>query len=250
MGAVRLAPLGSRSLPALKAFLRGEQYSRRSLWDSALVQYDQTLALDSTFALAHRRMSWVLGWNSAGSARYRPGEEYLRWAVTLNHGLAPRDSLLLVVDSLGLLGLHIDSPTYFDSKRRLSATLAEAQRRYPGDPEIWYSVGEGLYHFQNPDEATEVETLDAFDRAIALDSAFAPAYFHTPGLAIAIDQGDPDRAQHYLAAYLRLNPRDDNSAPLRLTATLLDPPRQGPLRRLGSSTRPPPVCSGAPVSST
>ncbi len=57
IGAVRQVSIGSRSLPALKAFLYGEQFYRRGLWDSALVYYDQAIAQDSTFALAYRHMS-------------------------------------------------------------------------------------------------------------------------------------------------------------------------------------------------
>ena len=55
IGAVRQVSIGSRSLPALKAFLQGEQFYRRGLWDSALVYYDQATAQDSTFGLAYRR---------------------------------------------------------------------------------------------------------------------------------------------------------------------------------------------------
>jgi hypothetical protein len=36
----RTTSLGSASLPALKAFLRGEQWFRRASWDSALASYD------------------------------------------------------------------------------------------------------------------------------------------------------------------------------------------------------------------
>jgi serine/threonine-protein kinase len=58
--------MGSRSLPALKAFLQGEQFYRRGLWNSALARYDQAVAADSTFALPLSRMKW-----GAGRARRR-----------------------------------------------------------------------------------------------------------------------------------------------------------------------------------
>jgi eukaryotic-like serine/threonine-protein kinase len=227
VGAVRQSPLGAKSLPALKAFLQGEQFYRRGLWDPALSHYDRAIALDSGFALAHRRMGWVIGWGSPGVVPYKSGDEYVRHAAALNHGLAPRDSLLIVGDTLflatGEADWEVPDAQYFANRRRLFATLAEAQRRYPGDPEVWYALGEALYHNQNPAVATEEETLDAFDRAIALDSAFAPAYFHVPGLAIATDLGDPARARRYLTMYRRLNRSDVNSSPLRLTERLLEP---------------------------
>jgi serine/threonine-protein kinase len=231
VGAVRQSPMGAKSLPALKAFLQGERFYRRGLWDSAMPQYDRAIALDSTFALAYRRMGWIIGWGSPGAAVYTPGEEYARRAAALNRGLAPRDSLLILADTLFLAvgEAHWDAhePHYFANRRRLFATLAEAQRRYPGDPEVWYALGEARYHIRDPVVTTDEETLDAFDRAIALDPAFAPAYFHTPELAIAIDLGDPGRARRYLAAYLRLDPKDANTSPLRLAASMLDPQQAG-----------------------
>jgi tetratricopeptide (TPR) repeat protein len=141
-------------------------------------------------------------------------------------------SLLIVADSLVVVGLYDDisgspGPHYFGNKRRVFATLAEAQRRYPGDPEVWFALGEARYHIEDPSVATGAEALDAFDRAIALDSAFAPAYYHTPGLALAVDLGDPQRARRYLAAYLRLNPKDDNTDRLRLMERMLDPLQAG-----------------------
>jgi hypothetical protein len=61
----RATSMGSTSLPALKAFLRGEQWFRRASWDSAFAAYDEAIALDSTFALALWRSSgggWRSGW--------------------------------------------------------------------------------------------------------------------------------------------------------------------------------------------
>src|SRR5206468_10384008 len=69
VGAVRQGALGVRPLPALKAFLRGEQFYRRMLWDSAAAHYDHAIALDSGFALAHYRMAMAVGWNSEQSKR-------------------------------------------------------------------------------------------------------------------------------------------------------------------------------------
>ncbi|HEX3236514.1 MAG TPA: serine/threonine-protein kinase, partial [Gemmatimonadales bacterium] len=58
----RTTSMGSSSLSALKAFLRGEQWFRRAAWDSALAAYDDAIALDSGFALALWRSGQVLGW--------------------------------------------------------------------------------------------------------------------------------------------------------------------------------------------
>ena len=70
LGSVRQVSMGSRSLPALKAVLQGEQFYRRGLWESALARYDQAIAVDSTFALALSRMKWVLYWHPPTAGAY------------------------------------------------------------------------------------------------------------------------------------------------------------------------------------
>jgi tetratricopeptide (TPR) repeat protein len=221
IGAVRHTALGSKSLPALKAFLQGEQFFRRTAWDSALAYYERAIAADSTFALALRRISVVLGWQ-------RVGVDSLSRAFALragdsNHGLAPRESLLVTADSLSAVMYAYPNDTlFFEHLSRLSAVLEETTRRYPDDPEAWYGLGDARYHFWAPGAVRQlVPALDAFDRSIALDSAFAPAYLHPIELAMA--RGDSARGLRYLRAYLALNPTDVDADGLRLAATLLDP---------------------------
>ena len=205
IGSVRHVSLASRSLPALKEFLRGEQFYRRGLWDSALVHYDRAVGQDSSFGLAFRRMALVLGWNPATSGGYRDQEEYRQRAVTLNRGLSPRDSLLFLADSLNNL-----------DHNQAVAVLDDAARRYPDDPEIWYSSGEYRFHDRYGDPAA----LDHFERAIGLDPGFAPAYEHV--VHLEMQRGRPDLALRYAQAYAALDPTDVNAPSLRLVALILD----------------------------
>jgi hypothetical protein len=63
-------------------------------------------------------------------------------------------------------------------------------------------------------------TLEAFERAIALDSGFAPAYDHVFELAMRL--GRPDRAAEYARAYTALNSTGLDAPAVRLTALVLD----------------------------
>jgi tetratricopeptide (TPR) repeat protein len=221
IGAVRQVSMGSRSLPALKAFLQGEQFLRRGLWDSALARYDQSIAADSTFALALQRMDGVLGWNPATAGAYRPFGEYSRRAIQYNHGLSPRDSLLLAADSFRIAAeTATEAGAYVRFFYRSVAALEEAVRRYPGAPEAWYALGEARYHAPRPLVAPPATVFKTFARTIALDSGFAPAYEHMPGLALRL--GRPDLARHYANAYVSLDPTARNSSDTRLVALLLD----------------------------
>jgi len=224
IGAVRHVSIGSRSLPALKAFLYGEQFYRRGLWDSALVYYDQAIAQDSTFALAFRQMARVLGWHPASSDAYRPGEEYGRRSVTLGRGLPLRDSLLIAADSFEIASQDATDPAdLIRFSYRKNSILEEAVRRYPGDPEVWYELGDARYHNNPPLGGVPGPALEAFDHAIALDPGFAPAYEHTIELAIRLNRSD--LARKYADAYLRLDPTDVNAPASRLAALMLDPAR-------------------------
>ncbi|HEX5575467.1 MAG TPA: protein kinase [Gemmatimonadales bacterium] len=216
IGSVRHVSLASRSLPALKEFLRGEQFYRRGLWDSALVHYDRAVAQDSTFGLALRRMVFVLGWGPATSGEYRDQEEYRQRSVKLNHGLSPRDSLLFLADSLN----NLSHPSeLFSDHHQAVAVLEEAARRYPSDPEIWYTLGEYRHHDEPPIRDYPA-ALDAFERAIRLDSGFAPAYEHV--VQLEIQRGRPDLALRYARAYPASDSTDVNAPSLRLVALVLD----------------------------
>jgi serine/threonine-protein kinase len=224
IGAVRQVSIGSRSLPALKAFLYGEQFYRRGLWDSALVYYDRAIAQDSTFALAYRRMASVLGWHPASSVSYLPAEEYTRRSIAINHGLPPRDSLLIAADSFAIAGEGATDPAdliRFSYRNR--STLEEAARRYPADAEVWYELGDARFHGDRAMGGVPAAALEAFDRAIALDPGFAPGYEHVVNLALRLNR--IDLARKYADAYLRLDPTDVNAPAIRLAALMLDPKR-------------------------
>jgi DNA-binding SARP family transcriptional activator len=211
-------------LEALKAFLRGEQFYRHSRWDSARVYYERAISLDSTFALAWKRLGNVSGWQrlTVDSVSLT----YLLRAGTLNQGLSPADSLLVLTDSLtAAANLTNSAREEWSHLRRLFATLEEARERYPHLPGIWLAIGEAGYHFGTgpvigmPDK----EILAAFDTAIALDSAFAPAYIHATELSFTL--GDPARGLRYARKYLALNPEEPLHRGVDLILRLVGPNR-------------------------
>jgi len=218
IGAVSRTNLGASSLPALRAFLEGEQHFRRSEWDSAVAGYQRAIDLDTTFALALYRAGIALGWLSTASDSLSTA--YLERAAIHNRGLPTRDSMLIVAESLttALDGGETE-PEYWALYRRLYATVNEAARRFPHDPEVWYEYGDVRYHY--PQFSSIAEMREAFDRSIALDSAFAPAYIHPVELALQL--GDPEAARRYLDRYMALRPRDIYADAMRLTRRLLDP---------------------------
>jgi serine/threonine-protein kinase len=221
IGATRSSGLGSRSLPALRAFLRGEQHFRRTEWDSALVSYERAIAEDTSFALAHWRLGTVRGW-VFGIGDSLSHAYFLR-AGELNHGLAPRESLLVVCDSLmGTLDAGETPDSAAEANlQRLFRSAEHVTRRYATDPESWVALGEARNHFGDGRGVTPELTREAFDRAITLDSAYAPAYIHAVELAVAME--DRAAARQYAARFLALKPGGEHALTMRAAAMLLDP---------------------------
>ena len=222
IGLVRGTPLGSNSLPALKAFLQGEQFLRRSQWDSAIVYDQHAIALDSGFALAWSHAGLAAGW--AHSAGDTLSLTYKLRAGTLNHGLAPRESLIVQSESLGAVvygGGDQLGGRAFPYARRMLATLTDAVRRYPTDPELWYMLGDATYHVGDYAGLDRRSSLDAFDRSIALDSAFTPSYVHA--IKLALDLRGPEAARRYSRGYLRAGATGYYATSTELILRLLDP---------------------------
>ncbi|HEX6105894.1 MAG TPA: serine/threonine-protein kinase [Gemmatimonadales bacterium] len=213
--------IGSRSLPALKEFLQAEQFYRLGRYDSAFTRYERSLTVDSTFVLALRRLDRVRAWLPASSASPPTQVDYLRRAVALNRGLSPRDSALLTADSFRLAA--IDARTADELVANVSArvrVLEQLARRYPDDPEIWYLLGDLRMHGTPPLGGMAAPALEAFDRAIALDSGFAPAYEHV--LELALELGRTERAAEYARAYPAPYAAGLDAASVRLVRMIFD----------------------------
>jgi tetratricopeptide (TPR) repeat protein len=235
IGAIRMTSLGSSSPAALREFLRGEQYMRRGQRDSAAAYYQRALELDSTFALALSQLSFARAAivNIFDSLVL----EYALRAGMLNRGLAPRESLMLVIDSLWSAWSARGSGLLL---RRLFGTLDEAARRYPDDPRAWYRWSDFRMHYPFIAGITDEQVLSGFNRAIELDSLWPFAYEHAGVTALSLNESQD--ALRYEDALLRLTrplPRRDSV--IRLISLLLNPARGGVQeidRVLESSSRP------------
>jgi serine/threonine-protein kinase len=208
VGAVRSASLGSTSLPAIKLFLRGEQFYRAGRWDSTEVYARRAVAVDSNFTLALRRVANASWWDREVDIPmlFRAGAQ--------NYGLAPRESLLVTIDSLWG-ALWEETTPLWPLLRRLDATVRETVHRYPEDPEAWYMLGEMAYHFgdQVSPRRTARAGFEAFAKAIELDSAFGPAYEHIIWLGHLLQE--PETAKKYGEAYLHVGAGPKRSASIR-----------------------------------
>ena len=227
VAAVRRAGIGcpTSSESAKHRYLQAEQFFRQSNWDSAHVAYSDVIASDPKCALAYHRLADVSAWSQ--SADDPMARTYQLNAGRTNHGLAPRDSLLITADSLdaALRILYDDERApgsgFWAIARRMFETLTEASRRYPGDAEVWYALGDARYHWGWSGGTRTPEVLEAFDSAIALDSGFALSYLHAIELAFA--QGDTARGRRYATGYYANRPRGVKADWVGFAMQLIDP---------------------------
>ncbi|MGQ0764239.1 MAG: protein kinase domain-containing protein [Gemmatimonadota bacterium] len=223
IGKVQLESLRSSSLSALKAFLQGEQLARRALYDSAAIYFRRATVLDSTFALAFQRLSFVT--IHQGTAHGQDSLQYI-YAIRagqLNRGLAKRESLLVAVDSMYAalsLGNIRDELQGARIRERLFAALTSATTAYPGDAEIAFRDAYARYGLA--EQGRTLQILATFDRAIALDSGFAPAYIYA--IELAAQLGGRDEAVRRINAYIALNPRGVDGDGMRLAQRLIADP--------------------------
>jgi tetratricopeptide (TPR) repeat protein len=222
------------SLPALKAYLQGEQFYRAALWDSAQTHFERALAVDSTFALAYHRLAAVRRWRDLKDIPDSTTYDLLRRVSRFPRGLGARERLLATVDSLSAEAYFawrraLQSADYAPEEalvHRLFSTLDRALARYPTDAELAFLRAEAHSRFETDVVVGELDdraSLARYDRAIALDSAFAPAYVTPISLAAYLDGAA--NARRYIRGYLSLAPSGPRSQIIRVDDAILDPAR-------------------------
>ena len=194
------------SLPALRAYLEGEQHYRKGRFADAVGSYEKAVAADSTFAIALVRLSEAYGWlESAESDRM---QEIGERAFAQKHRLSPRYQFIM---------------TGWEALNRVSAdgiaSLKEAVRKYPDDAGAWFLLAETYIHVGGGTYGTEDELWEALQRATSLDPSFAPYYVHVAENALL--RGDSALARKTMERYFELGGDTSALKPLKLAIPIL-----------------------------
>jgi serine/threonine-protein kinase len=181
---LRVSGLTTNSLGAMREYLVGEQYYRRSEWDSAGAAFQRAIDQDSTFALAHYRLAMALGWK--GGYGLPRAKQASAAALSYSGRLPPRERALVSVYQL------------FSDGKLSSVDSARAYvAAYPEDIEGWYLLGETQYHTRERTGVDAATIQNSFDKVIAADSTLTPAAIHPIELTLATV--DSVRFGRYLA---------------------------------------------------
>jgi serine/threonine-protein kinase len=199
-----LATLTSTSLPALRSFLNGQWLYRRGRYRDAAQSYASAVDLDTTFALAALRLASASNWFGVPALR----EKGLRLAWAGRARLDPRDRALLDATA---------GPNYPSASSYLD--ILRAKERYvalaPDRADAWFELGDGLFHFGAVVGYADADAraADALERALALDSTYAPAAEHL--LLIEAHQGDTSSVRRLGEHFLSIDPASENADGVR-----------------------------------
>jgi len=191
------ATLAALPLPAIRAQLAGRQAYLRGEYDAAVLHYREVLRSDSSFAPA--------AFGLATAVMHVGSDSLLHHVIVglrgLRRRLAPPELIYLAAfDSL-------DVP----SSDRLKSLMAwnSAVDAAPDRAELWYELGERLFHDGPWTGAPDVldRAKAAFRRAIALEPNFVPALGHL--LDLAASDGNTADVRALGKRYLALDSTGD-----------------------------------------
>lgn len=204
---IDLATLMSDTTAAMRAFLEGEVHFRRFDVGAAEKAYKRAVDADSTFALAHYRLSIVYRWERGGRSRTL-SLQHLRRAVQLADRLPARQAVVV----RAVHGFWHQTPDL------LVELMRQAVQTYPDEAEAWYWLGEGLLH--NLAAMAPAEEIDqAFERAVELDPGNAQYFWHYVELAWTF-HSDSALAAQRLEKFERVAPGDPHAGAGRLALDL------------------------------
>ncbi len=194
-GEQRVADLSSISLRALRAYLEGQASYRRGSYHEAMLQYEQAVDADSSFALAALGLAKSAWWIGELDRRNRG----LLLAFKQGGRLGSRDRALLDVTAASA-----EFPDPASSAVWMTAS-ERAVAAVPDSPEAWFELGDALFH--QGDElgikGAQERAAAAFQRAVVLDSGFAAPLEHLVELAVV--RGDTAEIRQWARLYFAVD---------------------------------------------
>lgn len=166
----------TNSLPALQAYLAGEEAFANSAYTEALEAYRRAVLHDSTFALAWYRIARVSDWTLTPGRSPRAAQMALRYADRL----PARER-----DLTAAWGAYVG-----DHTRSAERLYHRILRDYPDYFEAWYQLGEVLFHQGWLQGHRLLELRQAFERALELKPDHHESRLHLARLAAGEGNAD------------------------------------------------------------
>jgi serine/threonine-protein kinase len=195
----RLAAVTTGSLPALKAYLAGEQAYRAGQYTAAASAFQEATRTDSTFALAFYRLSMAQERLAWADVSQRSADQALHYADRLT---THQRAFLEAVVALR------HGETW-----KSEIMFRELLTAYPDDAEAWYQLGEIEFH-GNPLRGRSMgEARASLSRALELDPGDLGALYHL--LRVAARGERPGELDSLARRLSELSPAGDRTLELR-----------------------------------
>ncbi|UCE02998.1 MAG: protein kinase, partial [Candidatus Latescibacterota bacterium] len=153
----------SSSMDAYKHYMDGQDLLNAGAYHEAADAFQRAVEIDPEFAQAYTKLAVAIWWPRDNP---RAALETLGDALERNLYTTEKEKLL--------------AEAYLDQMHeRFSDALPKFEQlasEYPDDKEVWYGLGESLFHF--PGETRRDEASVAFEKAVALDPDFLLPYKH------------------------------------------------------------------------
>ncbi len=155
--------LRTQSVPALRAFLEGEQLLSASRPQEAIEAYARAFAADSNFLVAAARLRYAMSWALV------PEDPKLDQLISANLDLLPPREQMDVYAATTLV----------DSQLTPAMTLLRALvAQEPSSWFRWLALGDALFHFGPLQGVPIAEAKAAFDHTMQLNPRFVPGGDH------------------------------------------------------------------------
>jgi serine/threonine protein kinase/tetratricopeptide (TPR) repeat protein len=188
--ALRISDITTASMEAYHYFIKGRDLYEKMYYDDARRALQQTIQIDSTFALAYLYLAWAHGQLSNEELR----DECYEKAKMYAYKAGEKDRLYI--------DAHYAAQIEKNPQKRL-AILEEMAKKYPKEKRVFYRLGLYYDNLKQYDKA-----IAAYEKALHLDPQFGPAlnmmaYVHG-------DIGEFEKADEYLKRYAAVLPGDAN----------------------------------------
>jgi tetratricopeptide (TPR) repeat protein len=176
-----LARVTTSSIEALRLYSQAHRVANQGDYDRAIALLEETTRLDSTFAMAYRRLGAYYGNRSDFQSEER-GREALRRAYALRNRLSDRERYQVE----GMYARNVE----LDNEKAVTAYLALLEK-YPLDPTGLNNIAVSYRRLGRADEANE-----ALRQAIVAD--VAPVISYTNLIGVRLWAGDVPEADTVL----------------------------------------------------
>ena len=195
----RIAALTTDSLDALRAYLQGERELRGGRYFEAMERFQAASEADPSFALAYYRSASA----AAGCALADVAREQAQRAQEHRARLSPHDQLVLGAQRAWLDGATGEAESLYTT---ITGT-------YPDDVEVWFHLGDLLFHSNPLRGRSATEARAPFERVVSLEPDHLQAMVHLSRIAAL--EGRRDEMLALIGRVLRTGPDADQALAMR-----------------------------------